>query len=244
MKPVFLTFGDNNFHLRKFKLVNEAMLSAWFSKFIVFDKFFLQDNLEINKRINDSSRSRGYGYWIWKSYIIHRVLNTIEENEILVYLDAGCSLNLNGTQEFFNLINLLKNQNEKDIISFSLGFAEKHFTKRDLFKHLNCDEIEITDSGQIISGMHIWKNTKFTRDLSNEWYDISLIDNLIDDSSSKELNYENFVEHRHDQSIFSLLIKKNKEKCFILDDNSYHVNFNSLEAKQSTFPFFATRLRD
>ena len=33
---------------------------------------------------------------------------------------------------------------------------------------------------------------------------------LIDDSDSIEKNHENFIEHRHDQSIFSLICKREK----------------------------------
>jgi len=43
-----------------------------------------------------------------------------------------------------------------------------------------------------------------------EWSRISKIINLIDDSPSIIKNSNNFIEHRHDQSIFSLLCKINK----------------------------------
>ena len=35
---------------------------------------------------------RGGGYWIWKSHIIKKI-NEINDNDILIYLDAGCSIN-------------------------------------------------------------------------------------------------------------------------------------------------------
>jgi len=49
---------------------------------------------------------------------------------------------------------------------------------------------------------------KKTRDLVNEWYSVACKYNLIDDSPSIKPNAEGFKEHRHDQSIFSLLTKK------------------------------------
>ena len=45
--------------------------------------------------------------------------------------------------------------------------------------------------------------------LFNEMYEIGSNNyNLIDDSPSIATNYNTFREHRHDQSIFSLLVKK------------------------------------
>ena len=51
-------------------------------------------------------------------------------------------------------------------------------------------------------------NNKKTRDLINNWYLLSSQYQLIDDSNSNIKNINGFREHRHDQSIFSLLTKK------------------------------------
>jgi hypothetical protein len=45
--------------------------------------------------------------------------------------------------------------------------------------------------------------------LINEWYSIiSSNYNYIDDSPSIKMNNKEFIEHRHDQSVFNLLVKK------------------------------------
>ena len=38
---------------------------------------------------------KGGGYWIWKHHIIENMLNEMAPNDILIYCDAGASLNLN-----------------------------------------------------------------------------------------------------------------------------------------------------
>ena len=43
--------------------------------------------------------------------------------------------------------------------------------------------------------------------LLEKWLEISYLSNLIDDSPSIETNHDKFVDHRHDQSIFSILCK-------------------------------------
>ena len=47
-----------------------------------------------------------------------------------------------------------------------------------------------------------------TRKLVNEWYNICCNYHMIDDTPSIELNLPGNIEHRHDQSVFSLLTKK------------------------------------
>ena len=49
-----------------------------------------------------------------------------------------------------------------------------------------------------------------TRKLAKDWYNIASSNNyhFIDDTPSVRENINGFNEHRHDQSIFSLLVKK------------------------------------
>lgn len=46
--------------------------------------------------------------------------------------------------------------------------------------------------------------------------------NLIDDSPSKIENDKSFNEHRHDQSLFSVILKINKEITMLVPDSTYH----------------------
>lgn len=44
---------------------------------------------------------RGCGYWIWKYFLINQTLSELQENEFLVYTNAGCSFNAHGKNRFF-----------------------------------------------------------------------------------------------------------------------------------------------
>tara|TARA_B100002051_G_C16474492_1_gene504973 strand:- start:419 stop:760 length:342 start_codon:yes stop_codon:yes gene_type:complete len=55
-----------------------------------------------------------------------------------------------------------------------------------------------------------FKNNSYVRNFLNQWANICQISKLIDDSESIEPNHPNFIEHRHDQSIFSIMCKKEK----------------------------------
>ena len=58
------------------------------------------------------------------------------------------------------------------------------------------------------AGALLFKICNKTRDLVNQWYELCCDYHNIDDSPSITKNLDCFKEHRHDQSIFSLLTKK------------------------------------
>jgi len=59
-----------------------------------------------------------------------------------------------------------------------------------------------------------------TRSFINEWYELGCDYHNIDDSPSIAKNSNVFREHRHDQSIYSLLFKKyNYSSKYLLSDS-------------------------
>ena len=56
-------------------------------------------------------------------------------------------------------------------------------------------------------GVNMFVKTKPIMDLVESWYEIGCDYHMIDDSPSVASNLPCFKEHRHDQSIFSLLTK-------------------------------------
>ena len=52
---------------------------------------------------------RGGGYWIWKPYFIKTYLDKLNDNDILVYIDSGCTINKNNKKEFDRYIEIVKN---------------------------------------------------------------------------------------------------------------------------------------
>jgi hypothetical protein len=160
-----------------------------------------------NKNKNIFSQQRGAGYWLWKPYFINKTLNVMNYGDLLVYSDSG-SFYQNSVQPLIDKI--LKE--ETGVLSFELkGLIEKEYTKRDTFITMNQDSSEYTDSSQR-EATFIWliKND-FTVNLISEYLNYAQDENIITDNKSKlGENYPEFKDHRHDQSIWSLLCKKYK----------------------------------
>ena len=89
-----------------------------------------------------------------------------------------------------------------------MAHIEKEWTKTDVFEYFDLTlDSAIANSGQIEAGMQIIKKTSDSVSLINEWLAISNDYHLVDDSPSYLPNAPSFKEHRHDQSIYSLLMK-------------------------------------
>jgi hypothetical protein len=148
-KVILCSFADSRISPTLDRLKKQAVETGFFDEIFFynendFDKNFLNQNRKILK-----PTVRGYGYWIWKPYIIKKTLSSIDDEDILLYIDAGSYLNKNGKERFFEYINIVK-KNESGLLTFELNgdaFKEKYWTKGDLFDYFNVrNNIEITNS--------------------------------------------------------------------------------------------------
>ena len=162
----------------------------------------------IFKNIDILGKDRGVGYWIWKSHLLKKTLEKISDGDLLAYCDSGSIY----VSKIDPLVEIIK-KDELGVISFELqGFTEKMYSKRDLLIHMNMDTEEYWNQNQVCGG-YIWlvKN-EFTIKLIDEFVELCQNHNLLDDSLSENPEHFGFLEHRHDQSIWSLLCKKYKIK--------------------------------
>ena len=218
-KIYFITFASQKFYNSSERIVNEAKNFNIFDEIIKITDNELKNDIEFwNKHYSFiENNSRGYGYWIWKSYINLKLLEKINDDDIVIYADSGCTLNINGKNRLLQYINIV-NKSKYGILSFKLTHYEKKYTKQDLFDHL--DIKNIIDE-QINATSFIYKKCDHTKKIFKLWYETCCVYNLIDDSKSLKQNHESFIEHRHDQSIFSLIRKNYGTE--ILEDETYPI---------------------
>lgn len=237
MKIYLLLFAhDDQFIKSKDRLKKQAIDSNLFDHILDVDtvdppKYFSDF---INENINFFDKNpRGYGNWLWKPFLVDYALNNIlEYNDILVYLDSGCEISKFGHKIFNKYIDIT---NKSEGLFFSTGNSEKEWTKRDLFERLLIDYNNYKEK-QIQATFFFLKKTSGVLTLIENWLNISLEDNyhFINDSESNSSNHIEFIEHRHDQSILSLLSSQKKypiinmNMCFeskLYFLNSYVLNY-------------------
>lgn len=62
----------------------------------------------------------------------------------------------------------------------------------------------------------IIKNTERTRNFIKQWLDLCTNEQLLTDIPSKVPEYTDFIDHRHDQALLSLLYYKERPKILLL----------------------------
>ena len=98
---------------------------------------------------------RGGGYWTWKFDIILSKLDEINDGEFLIYVDGGCTININGEKRLGEYIDMIKN-NKNKIISFQMSHKENLYTTKEIFDSFNVPENDpIETSGQFVGGILI-----------------------------------------------------------------------------------------
>ena len=185
------------------------------------DEIFWKKNSEFILENN-----RGYGYWLWKPYIILKTLNTMDNGDILLYLDSGCEI-IADEESSEKMSNLLDKCNNNELLYTLTNQTEKKYNKMDLLKYMDMDNNNIKNSEQNQATIIFIKKTDKTYNLIEEWYTIACNYHFIDDSISIEQNDSSFIEHRHDQSIFSLLTKKysfNNNENKLYDFSPIHIS--------------------
>lgn len=231
-----ISYGNNIFANSKKRLVNEAKNTNWFDSITMYGPESLDDDFKMKiKNILNQPRIAGYG--IWRPYIIKKKLNEINDNDILIYLDAGCTINPKGEKRFYEYINMVNNSDD-GIISFQMEHHEKIWTTKEIFNYFNVEnDTNITDTGQILDGIIIMKKNKNTTNLNNIWYNVIFYNPLLftDYYNNKQEKY--FKDNRHEQSIFSVIRKMNNP--ILIPDETYFTPFNSSLSLQ--YPFWATR---
>jgi len=162
-----------------------------------------KDFLNKNARLLDGQK--GFGSYFWKPYIINKALTKVADGDYLVYADSGNVFLKNVAP----LIEHMKNRKE-DILCFKLPLIEKQWTKRDAFVLMNCDSKEFTETRQVTANFFLIKKTGKTERFIEEYQkfcgDFRILSNAP--NSQGLPNYPEFIEHRNDQSVLSLLCKK------------------------------------
>ncbi len=164
------------------------------------------------------SQPRGAGYWLWKPYIILKTLqHVLQDGDVLFYSDSGAFF----THDAAPVIDICLSHAEKPILLFSLGaeMTNRNWTKRDCFHYMDADGLYL-DQPQILSGFIVCQKNRYAMEFFAEWLRYAQDARILTDAPNQcgLPNYPGFVEHRHDQSILSLLGRR--EQIAVVPDIS------------------------
>ena len=145
-------------------------------------------------------------YGLWRPWILKDAFDKMQYGDYLVYCDSGAYY----IQSVYRFIQIMEKK-ELDLLCFEVEFKEKTYTKRDAFIYMASDTVQYTDSLQRCSTYMVYKKTVKTENFINEYLELAKRAPFLFTDAENQLgsnNYPEFIDHRHNQSVFSLLTKK------------------------------------
>ena len=215
----FCTFGNVPAYSRSInELCTEAIRSNYFNTVTSYDQSIIPNEHKTFIQNN----TRGYGYWLWKPIVILKRMQVEKEGDVIIYADAGCGISTTNEarEKFKEWIESVKNH-PTHRISFQMPHIEENWTKADLFKMMDCTTDEYKKTGQHIGGIQIYQVTKENIAFLKEVLQYMCNYHLLTDAPSTLPNASSFIEHRHDQSVFSLMFKKKGSHVYTNHDDDY-----------------------
>jgi hypothetical protein len=210
MKKILISFSNEKYYKSLESLKQSSLNVGKVDEFIPYTQEWLKTEPFWAKNQSILNRPRGAGYWIWKPYIILKTLASCEDGDVVMYTDAAVTP-IKNLEILFKLA-----ETYGKIIFQNAGHSNKTWTKRDCFVLMNCDEKKYWDGMQVTATFSLWKKNKETIDFLNEWLQYLIDPRIVTDDLNVmgKPNFVEFKEHRHDQSILSLMAIKYDIKLF------------------------------
>lgn len=172
---------------------------------------------ERHKHILDARR--GSGYWLWKPYIVLTELERAMPGSFVVYSDCGYPWRPQCLRR--PLDSILKWCEEHSGGMLPGIYIPEHgpnrrWTKRECFVAMGCDSAYFWDHPQIQATFSFWQKREPVLQFVAEWLRWCLIPQALTDERvcPDILDFPDFRDHRHDQSILTNLALMRGVRCF------------------------------
>lgn len=205
-RAIFLTYADERFS------VGREILSAS-AKRVGFDEVWEAGPTDIDPIFRAAhaeilDQARGGGYWLWKPWLISTHLRQLAPDDILFYCDAS----IDGFYRFDRfprqLINRVRASEQGSVIGPTIPqFGPlSRWTKREALQLLDADKPQIVSRPVVQATWSLWRLTDRALALADKWLAACLDPRiLMDQADGNVANHPDFVDHRHDQSVLSIL---------------------------------------
>ena len=129
----------------------------------------------------------------------------MNDDDYLFYADSG--------SEFVNNVDTglicMQHHLRKEVILFHLDYKDRHWTKADAFVITGCNTTKCQDSNQILASFLLLHRSFTTIQFVSEWLAYATDPRAVSDQPSVLMKDPPFfIDHRHDQSLLSLVAKK------------------------------------
>lgn len=211
MKKYFISYGDEKFAASKARIARQASSLGIFDSVETFGPGDVSPETCASPLMREK---RGAGLWVWKPDIILSTLNRMDDGDMLVYADAGCLLQPSEEWKWYE-----RKLGQFDMIVQRIYNRTDKWTRREIYSLFPDNPKGWTYKYQHCATTMVLKKSPFTMSFVEQWREIMLRHpEAVMDVTPVERREElpQFVENRHDQSIFSALVYRYLKSGHIL----------------------------
>ena len=231
MKYHFITFAtpDGPYTKDAIRMCASATAVARFDTALIgntslLDPVFKKQNAHILQH------SRGAGYWLWKPYVILKRLAELPDGDVLCYCDSSYRFLSDARKiadEWLRDGDIGACHNKPNDSAWQ-EHTDRKYTKRDTFELMRVpgdarEHIKCTP--QAWAGFVILRKSATSISFVREWLHHAQNAQIITDIHSITAPEDpKFKENRHDQSIYSILLKMNHIRLNFIEKEFLHNN--------------------
>jgi len=196
-----LSFADEKFANAQTRLEKNRVKFGYADSHLMAGPDDLQasDLFTANPQFDPSQK--GFGYWLWKPFLMLRALQQLPPGGVLLYLDTDDGLEVDCREVLLAL-----HSRHDVILNLTNSAPAIERTKRDAFVAMHRDTPFYHEQPQIEAGFISVKNTPRGRAFLEEWFSWCRQFSLISDEPSRLApEHDEFCFHRHDQALLNLL---------------------------------------
>lgn len=201
----FVHYGDAAFAAARARIRREALAVGSFAGVHTFTPADLPDGFAPAHGVRS-----GHGFHVWKPHVVGRVLEAARDGDLVMYADSGCHF----VREPGRYLAAAA-AHPSGILCMALTYPDgrvhtnRQWTKEDAFRALEIGPDDpLRTLPQILSGVFVVRRQDSTRRLVRRWEALCLDRHLVDDSPSVAPDAPDFVAHRADQSLWSILCRR------------------------------------
>lgn len=206
--------GELKWKFASLRLEEQLRTSAHFTEVKAYSPRELKKLCDDKTKTFIENNQKGYGYWIWKPILVLDFFLKNPHIEAILYLDSGCEFIANSSSSITwkSYVDKLSNF---DAVFFKNDLKEICWTKQELFDYLAVSTSEqLTE--QLVGGVFLMSK-EFALVFCTRWLEIMqanrflYVNDVIDSKKQKP----EFREHRYDQSVLSILAKREPNVCIL-----------------------------
>lgn len=208
-KVVFINFGSARFTHRQMLQLLSAKFAGKADQVHGFQPKDLKKLGFYSTHSWFQPSQRGFAFWSWKSFIILHALRQVRDGDTVIYSDIGRPWvrmfhhSLSSVQQWLEELN----QDIMPGVYIPYTGTMENWTKAATLKQMEAFSPDILKTAPIQTSFSVWRKTRATLELAEEWEEKCRHLSLIGDYDARTdiPNGPSFKDHRHDQSIFSIL---------------------------------------